>query len=252
MQTPDERLCWLLQCAGRLAAPQDSRLSVRRLLAELDITLAKRVDPNAKPGSGAMRSTVNGYEVILTRRTCEEAPLSPRERFTIAHELAHVLLHKRFQWFPIIRSDYQLCEDWCNLFASCLLIPDAAAQRCDVSSPTAALRALDAISIKYGVSRQAAAKKIAANRPNVGFFSGVKVQNSFGEPVIKLWWGVSSIAAIHLAPALHLKRDNPVGRALLSHEVSEAGRARFSTSFQGIAKATGIIRGASVRMALVN
>jgi hypothetical protein len=55
--------------------------------------------------------------------------LSPRERFSIAHELAHWVIWRRFGSLPGSNTEYWFHETLCNEFAAGLLVPDAALGR---------------------------------------------------------------------------------------------------------------------------
>ena len=59
------------------------------------------------------------------RKNASPMPMTPYERFTIAHELGHYVLMRDTTFRATREAEYWLGEDLCNRFASHLLIPDS-------------------------------------------------------------------------------------------------------------------------------
>ena len=83
----------------------------------------------------------------------------PRTRFTVAHELGHVVLHDDgvldLDGRP--EPDHQAqIEREANIFAAHLLIPDAALRRLEVTQATTP----DALTRRFGVSSMMASKRL--------------------------------------------------------------------------------------------
>src|SRR5205807_1171969 len=55
--------------------------------------------------------------------------LSARERFSIAHELAHWVIWRRYGSLPGSASEYWFHETLCNEFAAGLLVPQSALEK---------------------------------------------------------------------------------------------------------------------------
>jgi IrrE N-terminal-like domain len=83
------------------------------------------------------------WEVVLIRRGAQPAPVSPQERFTIAHELAHYLLLTKTHFRPRRTREYWLGEELCNHFAARLLIPHNVLS--EVAEPTTAAELVEGI-----------------------------------------------------------------------------------------------------------
>ncbi len=66
---------------------------------------------------GALMRAGSGWEVVLMRRHRRPAPISPHERFTVAHELGHWVLARRSSFRIEREADYWLGEELCNRFA---------------------------------------------------------------------------------------------------------------------------------------
>ncbi len=70
-------------------------------------------DVDALDGLAVFTST--GIPIVVVNK--KGKPIE-RVRFTIIHELAHLLLD-----LSILKGDYKLEEEWCHFFSSCFLIP---------------------------------------------------------------------------------------------------------------------------------
>jgi IrrE N-terminal-like domain len=104
-----------------------------------------------------------GWEVVLMRSHPRPAPISPQERFTIAHELGHYMLMRDTPFTPQREADYWLGEELCNRFASRLLIPDPLLAGLTEPCSSAALAAtVCSIAKAAGVTFEPAARAIAA------------------------------------------------------------------------------------------
>jgi len=210
----DERLAWLLYCASQLHVNIEKPVSMRSVLRTLGIGLEKKIDPNAKHGSCAVIQDGDQYNIILRRSTSEPRPISQRERFTLAHEVAHILLLTRFSWSPHAGEDYFMCEDWCDLFASHLLVP-AIVGPCTFFDPQDALSALHRTATQYNVSFEVAARRITELLTGLAYVSGAPAVNSRKQSVFKIEWATSSIPGFELHRGSHLPVHNPLGSRLL-------------------------------------
>ena len=220
----DERLAWLLGCASQLHVGQQTPVSMRSILRELGISLEKRIVRDAKHGGGAVVQEDQRYKIILKRPRSDPQAISPRERFTLAHELGHIFLLKRFGWAPQIGSDYFICEDWCDLFAAHLLVPAPIVETANMSSPEAALKAVRRTALTFGVSSEVAARRITEVISGVAYCCGSQTKNSKGKSVFRVQWATSSIVGFELHRGTYLFFDHPLGSKLLS------GFTRFQLS----------------------
>jgi hypothetical protein len=156
------------------------------------------------------------------------APLSPQERFTIAHELGHYILMRDTVFRPQRDADYWLGEQLCNRFASQLLIPDSLLDK--LVEPRSSRELAAAVTLVAGtasVTFEPAARAIASRLATpiaIGTFSldplvrterlgfrGWWVEN-------QAWWGARggrrlAVYADHaLAPVLRRMRSMRPGQ----------------------------------------
>jgi hypothetical protein len=148
--------------ATELAADRTLPLDLAAVCHELGVGL--RVGAADGPRRGALMQVTGGWEVVLMRECVRPAPISPQERFTIAHELGHYLLMQGTSFKVHREADYWLGEELCNGFAARLLIPDRllsglAEPR---SSPELA-GALCLVAQQAGVTFEPAARALAAH-----------------------------------------------------------------------------------------
>jgi hypothetical protein len=133
------RLLQLLMLDGPLV-PEEALTGLPRLRVE-------RISP--LPASGATQ-WIHGRWVILLNGA--EAPV--RQRFSLAHELKHVIDHERIKvLYPDSggMSGHERAEQVCDYFAGCLLMPRPWLKR----AWTSGLQDLGQLSRQFGVSRQA-------------------------------------------------------------------------------------------------
>jgi uncharacterized protein DUF955 len=100
-------------------------LNLIGLLGELGVTLSTSSEIGAK-AHGLLRSHSDRWEIVLQTSypSGTAQRLSGRDRFTIAHELGHLVLFRIGVAGPRTRSDYWRLEEACNWFAGLLLISD--------------------------------------------------------------------------------------------------------------------------------
>jgi hypothetical protein len=104
-----------------------------------------------------------GWEVVVMRRHARPTPITPYERFTIAHELAHYVLVRATTFRASREADYWLGEELCNRFASRLLIPGSLlAALAEPESSRELAASICSIAQTAGVTFEPAARVIAA------------------------------------------------------------------------------------------
>jgi hypothetical protein len=89
-----------------------------------------RVELSVKPPTIFLmrHSPVNGERYLDDH---EDHLLSPRERFSVAHELGHLVAYDRFHLLPATeKSEYWIQEEWMHRFAATLLTPDSVIDDC--------------------------------------------------------------------------------------------------------------------------
>jgi hypothetical protein len=155
---------WLHREARRLAS--DGAPDPMKIADELgaEVKLASR-----SPQSGLL-SAENGKYVITIQSG--DRQINPRGRFTLAHELAHLLLLKEKGYRPILFKDsksYYKMEELCNFFAGKLLVPERVFDEVSIVDLDDVMSAVLKLSAVCGVSKVVAAKEMADAFDGVGY-----------------------------------------------------------------------------------
>lgn len=209
---------YLQECATQLNPSGSHPIRVRWLLAQLGVRLEKHVVQQGQRLAEVRRTPSGCYKVSLFRAHSRPERLSPRERFTLAHELGHVLIDIRYAWRPVTKQEYVFCEQICNSFAGALLVPAKVVAREAQSalSPAAAVVGLLRLSSECRVSPEVAGRRLVETCPGLGLLSAIRTTNARKREVLSVKWSASSSGDIHLARNVHLSWDSELGRALLT------------------------------------
>jgi hypothetical protein len=219
------KLSWLLKCADRLRDNEGHAVDVAGLLAALNIEYRTVAGLN---GHGELRVGGDGAFSIVIKTAAGKLLWDRQERFTAAHELAHVLLLRKWNYRPQ-RSDpreYFACERMCNRFAGRLLVSPAAVERIDYHSPQACLSGVRELATKCLVSLEVAAKELALTRPGVAICFVATSERL-------IVWGVSSIGTFKETrdrSVVELRED--INRRELASDASRACALWLSKSLQ--------------------
>jgi Zn-dependent peptidase ImmA (M78 family) len=165
---------WLRKRAEELR-PDASRLDIDALLRSMAIKV-RRVDPqrtSIKDGE-THGAASRGYEIVCV------GSAEVRSRFTLAHELGHVLLDRDLDCRPLTKTEYWKHEVICNDFAARLLIPESAVADLPRKSPW---RETDGVAREYDVSWEVAARRITEVWPQLSVIAGRLTRNRAGERV---------------------------------------------------------------------
>lgn len=209
MTPPDPRL-WLLSCADKLASQSKLPIDTAGIARRLDVRV-RCEDLHLAKHDGEVRRTSSGkYEI-----TVRKGDPAPRRRFTLAHELAHVLLDKRFSLRANSKREYWEHEQWCNEFAGRLLVPSAILDTAVLETPRAALNTLWRLRAVCQVSPETAARRIVQHSSSVAYLAVRRTMNAEGDTVFEVTWRASSLGA---APTpnrgSHLLPGDPLRNAL--------------------------------------
>jgi hypothetical protein len=142
-------------------------LCLPELLSDLGVTLSSAPDLVGR-AHGILRSQNGRWEIVLPMEGGRDsADLSPRDRFTVAHELGHIALFANGVKPPRQRREYWQVEELCNIFAGQLLIADRELETSfPRDRPTAARELLlrtKALAKTLSVSFEAAARRVTAH-----------------------------------------------------------------------------------------
>lgn len=147
-------------------------IDIEGIVRSLGISIVFSLQSDPSRVAEARKGVQNRYSIVLFRDSDEEKELSPAERFSLAHELGHILLDLRYGLQPKNRDQYWEAEEWCDSFAAELLIPQNAVPRNHISLPLQALAILNEVEERCRVSHEAAARRIAQFHSGITIFAG--------------------------------------------------------------------------------
>lgn len=206
-----EQFTWLISCADRLNAGMSLPIDLEHIVHEMGIEVRRERSVATKKAGAALRKTDGTFQICVYPHRVPH-----RERFTLAHELAHVLLEAKYSWNPSSRSEYYLREEWCNQFASRLLIPEATIRRCNADNPQAALRSVLWVSRTCRVSKEAAARRLTSAYPGPGVAELSSELDGAGNLQVRVWWAAPELPDQGLRRFKVLRKGHPVVAAIAS------------------------------------
>ncbi len=226
----------LSQEAEKLHKGRRTPIDVAALLEWVGINLRVQIDPT-NPSHGSLLWTDTGVEVIV-RREKPRAYLSPRERFTVAHELGHFFIEARFGYKPVSEAEYWQVEALCNAFAGRLLLPEGEVRgvlQPWPNTPARLLQSVHRLAEKHSVSFQVAGREVVTyvGTASVGELSDRQEGRSLG----KVLWNCERHLFVGLGRGAHIMPENPLADVMRDHAKTHDG-ARRETRVRGIAIAS--------------
>jgi hypothetical protein len=160
------------------------RVSVLGVVQQLGARVCVRFEKDCWRPTARIELAKNPVTIFLTRRArtagdrflepFEEHLLTPRERFSVAHELGHLVAFREFRVLPALeRAIYWTQEECMHHFAATLLTPDALVEGWLKSVPDGEpispflLRRWAASEAR--LSEEVIAIQLCAKRSNIGF-----------------------------------------------------------------------------------
>ncbi len=212
----DQRGRWLEECADHLISTRWSRgpVDMVNLVQELGIELSFTPAAENERGTGVAELLSNGaWRIKVKGVSKNHRYLNPRDRFTIAHELGHILLFKKFKLAPTSKSDndYQACEQLCHDFAGRILIPSEYLRDIVADSPRSLYQQLSLKSKLLNVSFAAIAHRVSTFVPNIALFFGCEAKNQAQQDVFRVLWCAHSISGLQLSSYLHIFPTDAIG-----------------------------------------
>jgi hypothetical protein len=150
--------------------------------------------------------------------------LGSRQRFNIAHELAHVILLDMGVAPPAGKAEYWLLENCVNRIAGRLLVPRWLTPSNPVT-PAEVVRWLDALTARAGLSQPAAAKELALAAPNARGTIGTRTRPD-GSVVVA--WHLANDGVDLPRTGRLLAEEHPL--VTLHHRASASAADRYSSA----------------------
>lgn len=185
---------------------------------------------------------VNGSEGALHQRW------SRRERFTIAHEIAHYLVNVRSGFGPTSNREYWWLEEECNKFAAALLLPGIYVKAISAAIDSEASQYLNAtarLAATADVSYEAAARRITAHAQDTVIIGAI----GLGPPPI-LYWASGGSGWLKLNRRAHIKATSQLAPLVIAAQQAGDGSPRL-VPMTGTNGASVICRGSSILFAVL-
>jgi hypothetical protein len=212
----EEQLHWLLRCADRLNAAVQPPIDIEGIVRQWRIELRRETRTDAGCEGTTSRTVDGRYLITLFPHRAKH-----RERFTLAHELGHVLIEEKFGWTPTNDREYYQREEWCNKFAARLLVPDAPLQKCRMDSITLAIRSVLWLARTCFVSREVAARRLTEYSPQFGLAELEERRHSDGTKKVHVRWATPEMPERGLRRRRLLDGTNPITEAVCSGSVDQ-------------------------------
>ena len=160
----------LFQAACDLAQRHSRPVELRTICDDLGVQI-RRTEGGAAKALLVEREEI--FEILLPTGGSDHDGFTAWERFLIAHELGHVLLHRFRVQKPLGKSEYWKMEAICDSFARRLLLPrDAISEilRVAGTSTSDRLRATLDLQRQWNIPWPVAAFEVAECDPTLHFF----------------------------------------------------------------------------------
>lgn len=182
---------------------------------------------------GALQREGETYKVVIRRRLALGSALSPRERFTLAHELGHYVVDSRYGFRPTTKSYYWQLEQVCDAFAGELLVPEK-----DLKVSLSAVR-------PFTPSRLLGSTISLANRTGVSFpVAGRRVVDAVGEASLcdielsddrsevrgLVRWVYEGFPFVGGGRRMHITEGHPLCEVIDSHQATRPGQVKRWTA----------------------
>jgi len=214
--------------ASALAFEGRLPVDVMELVRRLGLGLVVEPSLNHQHG-GALRRSGRGWDVVVNRDEARlsASQLTERERFTVAHEVAHYLIEGRFGIRPRSGSEYWGIEDLCNDFASRLLIPDFALKAALAASPEIAkdyLGVVVRLTKSARVSLEAAARRLLQSTPSPFVVLSMSIERDSSKGMAgQLLWCVQSYEWVGSKRGSRVRGNHPLVAAVASAQARSEG-----------------------------
>jgi Zn-dependent peptidase ImmA (M78 family) len=182
---------------GLEAASQSIPVSVSWLLDHFRVG-AIVYESDGSPTGGELRVIDGEPHPVLFAEPTSNASLSVRDRFTVAHEIAHAIVDREVRIRPQSDRQYWQLERLCQQFANTVLLPEVWVRSVysRVRGAKDLCRLIPAVALSAEVSREAAARRLVFLRSGQAAWA-IRPQESGAESAVdwrwenpEAWWGL--------------------------------------------------------------
>ena len=198
------------------------------------------------PHHGGLRKVGETWHPVIYRPLDElRTVFSPRERFTILHEVAHFIIDRELLLRPNRNREYWQLESVCHEFAANVLIPReiAVAFGDSVHDAKAIVRNAGALAARCNVSLVAAAKQLVLLRDNTAAAGLLQVVSKADHRLrLKVEWTAGESLARVMPIGSYLPASSPIHRQLTSERDSSDVLLHFPGNKQYFCHREGSLR----------
>jgi len=208
---------WLLDVARQVSSPPPVDVLALALGFGIRVVRARKSPRERRRGELVDR---DGQLVIRVLMADTSRRATRTDRFTIAHELGHALLMKRFSLHqPLSRAGYWKHEGWCDDFAGHLLVPDDALAAYAVDR---AAESILEIADACEVTPEPAALRLATAQPNLTI---VALRHSVANAsnIVVKWAAPRDVEGLHRAS--YIPSSSPLGQAFLQRPMGTEAKS---------------------------
>lgn len=164
---------------------------------------------------GGLRRVGDYWRPVVYRRRPGPLALSPRERFTVGHELAHAIVEEGLQLRPVRNSQYWALEEVCDQFASRSLLPDAevAQARKRATSASSAFAEIKRLALLTEMSLAASARRILVAAGEASAWGIRRVSTPREGSVYRVAW-TAGRRRYGVGTLSHVREPNPLFEVL--------------------------------------
>ena len=165
---------------------------------------------------GSLRRVGARWHPVVYRPLPGSPRLSARERFTVAHELAHAIIDDRLRLRPVRNSQYWALEAICHDFANRLLIPEHVASevRAGLSGASSVLSRIERLASLTETSLPASAHRLLEVIDRASAWGIHEISRRPPEPMsYRVQWTAGD-KRYGLTTGSHVKTSNPLFSAI--------------------------------------
>lgn len=160
---------------------------------------------------GGLREERGTFRPVVYRTPGTRGAMTQRERYTVAHEIAHAIVERSLRARPSRTRDYWALEDLCNEYAAEVLMPEGVVgEILDArDSLDGLLDAAQQLSIDCQVSLAASTKRVVGLRRGVAAWGLAEETTGW-----KVSWSAENPEVVRIRPGSRVGPSSPLMTAL--------------------------------------
>jgi IrrE N-terminal-like domain len=218
---------YLRMDAARLRAARIAPVDVEVLARALGLRVRFEATSVRRAPEATLVPGVTNAEIVLFRNSDPGRAERLRERFTLAHEIGHYCVLRRFNVRPRTRSEYWRLEQACDDFAGRLLVDDDDIDRVagDLSTPKKVMSAIRGLGDACEVSFPVAAHRLVDRIPSISVCRMIYAKSPRDDclATVKWCWEDSNDPWLDYGQGRFIGRDSIIGEVIENLAVAQIG-----------------------------